>query len=127
MASETDVKAVVHAIEALPEAKSPDGYQHDLDLVILDAIFSVNATYDTTVRPMVLRYAEQRPRQAGGTASDLLDAIESAGGAEPFAVNVLRNSQRTSPRDGILKADAALEAVASQLRTRMRAGEPDLT
>jgi hypothetical protein len=87
-------------------------------LCVLDAIFSINARYEG-VRAAVLRYAEhyklpvQRPRdvlppaEAQVTVGDLIDQITDLG-PDRFANDIVRHRSRTSPRGGILKAEASL-------------------
>src|SRR4051812_3165652 len=109
MISTQDVEDIAAAVSELPEVAWSGGYP-ELEFCILDSIFSVNAKYTTTVVPMVDRYRHYRNGTGTGTAHNLIDAVEAAGGPYQFAVNVLRNRQRTSTRNGILKAEACLIA-----------------
>jgi hypothetical protein len=96
------------------------GYRH-LPLCVLDAVFSINARYEA-VQNVVRRYAQAVGlhadfQQSGGrmleageeehTIPEMAAFIERVG-VETFAEDIVRNRQRTSPRNGILKADAAL-------------------
>lgn len=91
-----------------------------LSLCVLDAVFSIGARYATTVRTCE-RYAvaaslnsldaADSPAVIGTVAEQPLSAFvgaASAAGIERFAQDVLQNQQRTSTRNGVLKAAAAL-------------------
>lgn len=95
---------------------APEPFYHSLPLCILDAIYSVNARYEA-VRKVVQRYADCRNvplvRQGAGTPAvqvTLSDFLADYGqhGIDGMAATILHNRQRTSPRGGILKAEAAL-------------------
>src|SRR5690606_20462468 len=82
------------------------GYD-ETGLSLLDAVYSVNANYETTTRKVIERYRDNRAGQADNdTAEDLIDVIDRSGGPEAFAAEVVRNRQRTSTRNGILKSEA---------------------
>ena len=84
-----------------------------LSLCVLDAVFSINASYDSHTLPTVTRYARYAnlpavllpPSRAGdviGTdqeqrLEELIKQIETCG-AEQFTQTVLQNRQRTSSR-----------------------------
>jgi hypothetical protein len=103
----------LHLAAARP---SPTRYA-SVPLCVLEAVFSLNARYQAT-RRVPERYCEHfglplwRPRAELPAASQehtvtgFLANIEP-GGVEAFAAGVLRNRQRTSTRNGILKAEAA--------------------
>lgn len=114
MATDQHVQAVAAAVAGLPEAPWPGGYP-ELGLCILDAIWSVNAKYKTTVIPVLDRYRAHRPQAERDDARALVRAIGSAGGPEAFAINVVKNRQRTSTRSGILKAEAVLLAAQAMI------------
>ena len=101
-----ELDAVVTALGGLPEATWPGGY-HQTGLAVLDAIYSVNARYEPTVRNVIARYRAHRPSADADSASDLISAIDGAGGPARFAAEVVKNRQRTSSTNGILKSDAA--------------------
>lgn len=89
------------------------GYPNSLALCIIDCIWSLGVRYDAHVGPVLDRYRALR-RTAGAdpskdTASDLVDSAAEAGGAEQMAT-LLGNRQRTSTRNGVLKAEAIAHA-----------------
>lgn len=101
-----DSAVLAAAIRKLPEAIWPGGYD-ETGLSLLDAVYSVNANYETTTRKVIERYRDNRAGQADNdTAEDLIDVIDRSGGPEAFAAEVVRNRQRTSTRNGILKSEA---------------------
>lgn len=116
--SDADVAALAaHCRDVLPLAQAaPEPFYHSLPLCILDVIFSVNARYEAASN-VVRRYADCRhvPLMRQGaqppadqvTLSAFLTDYERHG-IDGMAVNILHNRQRTSPRGGILKAEAAL-------------------
>jgi len=94
-------------------------------LAAIDAVWGINSRW-TSVRNVIDRYRRAResdggPSHPAGTADagadtpeDLLAFIESSGGSDAFA-DVVQNRQRTSTRNGILKAEAVRQ-VATVLR-----------
>ena len=81
-----------------------------LTLALIDAVWSIGVRY-TGVLNVLHRYRAAR-RGAGAdpdrdTPADLVAFIGSCGGPDAFAAAV-NNRQRTSSRNGILKADAVL-------------------
>jgi hypothetical protein len=105
----------------LAQAKYPDEYRYaDLSFCVLDAVFSIGVTYEST-QSVVSRYAthcgrptpwrpasEFLPPVQQRPLSSLVKDIEDRG-AIVFANEVLKNRQRTSTKNGILKAEAVLE------------------
>ncbi|RZT84649.1 hypothetical protein EV383_1500 [Pseudonocardia sediminis] len=98
-----------------------DGRWAHLSLCVLDAVFSMGARYTTTVNTC-RRYADSAkmvplqdstsPVVIGTDAEQSLRSFVAemdAVGTDTFAETVLKNRQRTSPRGGIRKAQAALE------------------
>jgi len=86
-------------------------------LCVLDAVFSLNATYEATRRvperycrhyalPLTCPRTELPPTEQQHAVTDFLANLERKG-VEAFAADVVRNRQRTSTRNGILKAAAA--------------------
>jgi hypothetical protein len=95
--------------------KGQVGYPESLALCVIDSIWSLAANYDSHVVRVLDRYRELR-RDSGAdpnkdSAGDLLKTIEELGGAEAFA-DRLKNHQRTSTRNGALKAEAIERAAA---------------
>jgi hypothetical protein len=110
------VRACDEQLDLTTARPSPTRYA-SVPLCVLDAVFSLNARYQATRRvperycrhfglPLWRPRAEVPPAGQQHTVSDFLANLEH-GGAEAFAVEVLRNRQRTSTRNGILKAEAA--------------------
>ena len=86
-----------------------------LPLAVIDAVFSIGVTYESTSRT-VWRWCEAqsppwaRPRSEG-SEEQTLSAFIAIARSMPFddlAANVFQNRQRTSSRSGILKAEAAI-------------------
>jgi hypothetical protein len=105
--------AMVASVEALlgsPDSwDTPDGYD-SVGLAMIDAIWSIGVRYQS-VENVIARYRAER--LAGGhdaeadRPEDVRRFIEACGGPEGFALRI-RNHQRTSSRNGILKAEAVL-------------------
>lgn len=106
---ETDVRRVVDAVNELPIAEWPGGYPDSLGLCVLDAVFSVNTNYKRTLEPRINALRKSHPESDTWTASELVVAIDAAGGPAGFA-DVFGNRQLTSTRGGILKAAAVRSA-----------------
>jgi hypothetical protein len=88
---------------------TPDGHA-SVGLALIDAVWSIGVRYQS-VDNVIARYREAR-RAAGGDPeadrpADVRAFVEGCGGPEAFA-DLVRNRQRTSTRNGILKADAVL-------------------
>ena len=83
-------------------------------LAAIDAIWSIGVRYGGVVN-MIARYSAARVEQGADaqadTPADLLVFIERCGSADAFAATV-NNRQRTSSRNGILKAEAVQQAAA---------------
>jgi hypothetical protein len=92
-------------------------YAH-LSLCVLDAVYSIGVRYEST-RAVVQRYAEWAhltptrataelpPRESQQPLSALVDQIADLG-PDRFAADVVQNRQRTSTRNGVLKAEAVM-------------------
>jgi len=93
-------------------------YYSSLSLCVLDAVFSIGVRYEST-EAVVKRYCQfcnlarirsdrslLPPKASQEPVSTLVRRIEQ-NGPRHFATNVVCNSQRTSSRGGILKAEAA--------------------
>jgi hypothetical protein len=92
-------------------------------LCVLDAVFSLNARYQATRRvperycerfglPLWRPRAELPPTGQQHTVTEFLTNLHRSG-VEAFAADVIRNRQRTSTRNGILKAEAARRFAAA--------------
>ncbi len=104
----------------LSEPLNPEEYAYQsLSLCILDAVFSINAKYEST-RNVVERYCRHYrlrrvredplclpPVEEQEPVSAFVEKIVNLG-PEKFAGTVLANRQRTSTRSGIMKSEAAL-------------------
>lgn len=104
----------------LAEARLSKSYFYmSLPLCIIDAVFSIRARYETTMSTVerycdfvkLTRYRANRERlpeiYEQQSVSDFLRSLKSED-VEYFAVNVFKNRQRTSTRNGILKSEAVL-------------------
>ncbi len=120
-----DVVTVIEALRPLLTQEAltlPNEYRYaHVSLALIDAIYSINARYES-VRRTVLRYANYahlnpyRPcvgtwpsRAQQQPLSAFLDLLD-ARGADDAAERIFQNRQRTSTRNGILKAEAVREA-----------------
>lgn len=119
MNNDIDVIAA-HADRVLPLASASLGeeyYYQSLPLCVIDAVYSIGVRYEG-VRNVVARYCAcfdlRRTRATNGAFPPVHEQesvsafCEKAERIEPanMAVDVYRNRQRTSARNGILKADA---------------------
>lgn len=104
----------------LDEIELPDEYRYSsLPLCLIDAIFSIGVKYSST-KNTVARYCDYYhihkyrdsedylPVEQQHTLSELIQNIEKAG-TEYFADKIVKNKQRTSSQNGILKSKAVLE------------------
>ncbi len=107
----------------LANAKLGEEYYYaSLPLCVIDAVFSVGVTYEST-RRVVMRFCDEvnRQKKRDDSSSTLELSITDFIGMydecppQMMADNVYQNRQRTSPRNGILKAEAALR-VAQTLK-----------
>ncbi len=115
MASSTEASRLAEhcrarlSLESLPTTNGR-AYVH-LPLCILDSVWSIRVRY-SGVANIVARYRAHYAVDAGAelahTVSEIIANIEAVGVAS-FATEVVKNSQRTSPRGGVLKADAVLQ------------------
>lgn len=122
MSKADDVAAVANLCQRvlpLANATLSDEYRYlSLPLCVLDAVFSINAKYDST-RQVVVRYCKYtgqdriRPSailvpQAQQESISTFCSRPEQTKPEAMAADVYRNRQRTSTRGGLLKAEAAL-------------------
>lgn len=100
----------------LENANSSDEYYRSLPLCIIDAIFSIGAHYKSTENT-VRRFCEYFGLNANSKlyppTDDQLPVTEFINlygryGIKEMAGNIFQNRQRTSSRNGILKAEACL-------------------
>lgn len=117
--------AVAQAVRPLLSHEGPflpNEYRYaHVSLALIDAIYSLNARYES-VRRTVLRYADHagltpyRPSFGTWPPQDQQQPLRAflknfdALGVSPMAEQVFMNRQRTSPRNGILKAEAVRDA-----------------
>ena len=91
----------------LQHLKSGDEYGYNsVPLCIIDAIFSIGVRY-TSTRNTVQRFIDYFNISAEFTVSQFVDLYDKHS-IEFMAEEVYENRQRTSPKSGILKADAVL-------------------
>lgn len=84
-----------------------------ISIYLIDAVYSIGVNYQGVIN-VVNNYIEYnklnfKRESCGGfdhTIDDLILIIEKIGGPENFAKNVLKNRQRTSTKNGILKSEA---------------------
>ena len=116
MVDRRDVEMVVHACAGLQLEPRQQRWAH-LSLCVLDAVFSINARYEATVR-VCRRYAATAglepvlvaPQEIPITGEQPLPKFledVAAHDSERFAGEVHASRQRTSTRSGVLKAEAA--------------------
>ncbi len=95
---------------------SDEYYYNSLPFAVIDAIFSIGVRYAST-KATVIRYCEYFNLQRIRTQKDFSPTIEqhtisqlisNISSIEHFSENILHNKQRTSSRNGILKAEAVL-------------------
>lgn len=124
----TPVERLADYIEAigLTPAEDTEAYRYaSLPLCVIDAVFSIGVTYDSTVATVGRvcdrlgwpRLASSRAGRGAGPQglADLLDAHAGLT-AEEAAERLYGNRQRTSTKSGILKAEA-VRLFAEALRT----------
>lgn len=119
--SSADAASVVHACRAVIASAAAvsldDEYFYaSLPLCVIDAVFSIGVKYES-VRNVIDRYCRRYgqpklsptrdapPRSEQESISDFLGLVTSMD-ADTVAAEVFGNRQRTSSRNGILKADA---------------------
>lgn len=118
MLNTKEIETIVDFLESnfdLDNCELPDEYYYTcFPLCLLDAVFSIGVRYSST-RNAVQNYCSKyaipcynRERiQIMHGISDLIRNIESMGSTD-FAAIAVKNRQRTSSKNGILKAEAVL-------------------
>jgi hypothetical protein len=104
------VAAAVAATLGSPASwATPEGYR-SAGLALIDAVWSIGVRYQS-VDNVIARYRAERLAAGQDPETDRPEDVrrfvEACGGPEAFALRV-RNQQRTSTRNGILKAEAVL-------------------
>lgn len=117
--ADRDVAMLAAACRSSLDLDAPLGEEYrygHLSLCVLDAVFSIGVRYEST-QAVVARYAAWAglaasrredalpPREQQQPLHVLVEHIERDPGS--FATDVVRNRQRTSSRNGILKAEAS--------------------
>lgn len=103
-------RVVAHAaVLGDPSAWEVADIQHDLSLALIDAVWSIGVRAGG-VANVLARYQALRD-DADGTPADLAAWVERIGGPEAFA-DAVKNRQRTSTTNGILKAEAVYREAA---------------
>ncbi|MBF9519526.1 hypothetical protein [Mycobacteroides chelonae] len=104
--------SLVSACEQFRGAKAPDGYRDGLALCVIDSVQSTGVKY-SSVENVVARYRAYRRAQGGEPATDgaaeLLATFDELDGPDGWSQKI-GNSNRTSARGGILKAEAIRDA-----------------
>lgn len=113
MRSGDPVLAMVASVRALlghPDSWDAPGGYDSIGLAMIDAIWSIGVRYQS-VENVIARYRAERLADGHHAEADgpeqVRRFIEASGGPEGFALR-MRNRQRTSSRNGILKAEAVL-------------------
>jgi hypothetical protein len=121
MTTAADVRRLVEAATGLDIRPRARRWAH-LPVCVLDAVFSINARYTSTIA-VCDRYAKHQglvphlvdvagfASVAGTTAEQPVDVLAKLGrrlGPDRFAADVLENRGCTSTRGGVLKAEAAM-------------------
>lgn len=96
----------------LKNAKLPEEYFYaSLPLCVIDAVFSIGVNYHKHTKPTVRRWCDYqnwqmiRPPKENRTIDNFLSILAKNDSAM-LAKEIFKNSQRTSSRNGILKAEA---------------------
>lgn len=124
-----DVAAVLRALGDLgdPSAWAPAPEYASTAISVIDSIWSIGVRYSGVLN-VIARYTALRLEQGADAQTDtpaqLFEFIGGCGGPDGFAAAVM-NRQRTSSRNGILKAQAVMEA-AELLTEHAVAGPDDL-
>lgn len=101
----------INLLATLPE----EFFYNSLDLCIIDAVFSIGVKYEG-VKNVVRKYQKHLEHvhpalsKRSRTTSEAISVFESYSSIQDFAKDVL-NLQRTSTKNGILKAEAVLEVL----------------
>lgn len=90
---------------------SPGGYPGSLALCTIDAIWSIGIRY-SNVEGVIVRYRKSVENADHHDLTDLLAAIDRAGGTDAWRSRV-GTRHRTSSRGGIYKADAVAQAASA--------------
>ncbi|MBN8630055.1 MAG: hypothetical protein J0L76_04275 [Rhodobacterales bacterium] len=125
----------IEAIGLVP-AQDADAYRYaSLPLCVIDAVFSIGVTYESTVATVArvcdrLGWPRLAPSRAtrGAGPQGLTNLLEAHAGltAEAAAEHIYGNRQRTSSKSGILKAEA-VRLFAEALLTAGIDSFPDIT
>jgi hypothetical protein len=111
--TDADLRAMLAAVRTLlPDPatwESPSGYR-SVGLALIDAVWSIGVRFQS-VELVIARYRAERIAAGADPEADrpadVRRFIEASGGPEAFAA-LVRNRQRTSTTNGILKAEAVL-------------------
>lgn len=101
----------IDLLATLPE----EFFYNSLDLCVIDAVFSIGVKYES-VKNVVRKYQKHLEHAHPAfskrirTTSEAISVFESYSNIQDFAKDVL-NLQRTSTKNGILKAEAVLEVL----------------
>lgn len=118
----SDVDLLMRHIEATIDlaeaAKGPPSYWVSLPLCVIDAVWSIQAKYETQVVPLIRRFCRSNipkweedtkckpTHDLGPTLSEFCDVLEARLKNGYTYETLFDNCQRTSSRSGILKAEA---------------------
>jgi hypothetical protein len=129
---EHDIQRLMRHIEVRIDLKKvaaePSLYWASMPLCIIDSVWSIRSNYETTVCPLVRRFAKSNtppwdgadhsipPTDGGPTVRNLVETIEGRLKKGHTYETLFANRQRTSSRSGILKADAVHRFANALLR-----------
>lgn len=112
------MKQIIDFLETnfnLDNYELPEEYNYScLPLCLMDAVFSIGANYKST-QNVIDRFCDvnnleifKSDTSEDYTIKEFINYIENIG-VQNFAENIVKNTQRTSSTNGILKAEAVLE------------------
>jgi hypothetical protein len=102
------LQALVERCEQFRDAKASKGYRDGLALCVIDSVQSADVTY-SSVANVVARYRAYSRSEGGDPnhdgVGDLLATSDELNGPDGWSQKI-GNGNRTSRRDGVLKAEA---------------------
>ena len=117
--STIDIDRILRVLGDASEWESPNGYRSSLALCVMDSIWSLGIRYQT-VEKVLDRYLKARGHTGLEASQGCLDgprallgwveALDTGGGSGEAFAGAVQNWNRTSSVNGILKAEAVLQA-----------------
>lgn len=87
------VRAIAEDLGDPADWDAPVEFPGSLALCALNSVYSLRAS-SASVRNVIARYREFRPMAGAESGSDLMEAMDSAGGPADFAREILRNESK---------------------------------